>query len=143
MKKLITVALLGVVTACAAQTHAEAPTPSPPGAARFVAADTPQDAPDAFESSAVICEVRETRTERGLRLEAVARSDRAVDGSYDLVISTRNSSGSSDVTQGGPVVLLAGRSASLGFAEVPRGPYRATLILRDADSEICRLDRRS
>ncbi len=143
MKILILLAMLAQVTACAAQTQAEAPTPSPTSAARFVSADAPQAAREDFESSADICEMRETRTPQGLRLEAVALSDRTVDGSYELVISARNPGGTSDVSQAGQMVLVAGQRASLGITELPPGPYRATLILRDADGEICRLERRS
>ncbi|MFN7178321.1 curli-like amyloid fiber formation chaperone CsgH [Hyphomonas sp.] len=130
MYKLVTLSALALVSACTAQTQPVVYTAAPPVAA-------PAYSPRAA------CDIRTTRTPQGLRLEAVAQAGRAVYGSYDFMISAQSSSGSSDVNQGGPLELAAGRSATLGAAEIPRGRYRAVLTLRDAGGEVCRVVRKS
>ena len=143
MKRLMTVAALALVTACAAQARTEARTELPPSAAPVVVAEAARAAPEASPLPAVACDIRVTRTAHGLRLEAIAHADRSVHGSYDFVITAQGSGGSSDVTQGGPFDLAAGRSATVGVAEISHRRYRAVLTLSDADGEICRLERRS
>ncbi len=85
------------------------------------------------------CEIRETRTANGLRLEALAHAGYDLRADYTFEISAR----STDVTQGGPVDLAAGDSAVIGAAEIPRGAYRATLSLADGGGELCRRVRQS
>ena len=143
MMRLMTLSALALVTACAAQARTEAPTESPPSATPLVVAEAARIAPKASVASAVACDILATRTAHGLRLEAIAHADRSVHGAYDFVITAQGSGGSSDVTQGGPFDLAAGRSATVGVAEISRGRYRAVLTLSDADGELCRLERRS
>ncbi len=139
MKKLMTVAALALVTACAAQARTE----SQPANA-VAAPEAARVAPETRESSPVTCDIRATRTSHGVRLEAVARTDRALHGTYDFVITARSSSGTSDVTQGGPFDLATGGSATVGVGEISGVRYRVALTLSDADGEeLCHLERRS
>ncbi|MEQ9505099.1 MAG: curli-like amyloid fiber formation chaperone CsgH [Hyphomonas sp.] len=121
MKYAMIGAALALASACAAQTPPATHTVSEPGA----------------------CEIRETRTANGLRLEAVAHADYGLRADYTFKISAHSTDGSSDVTQGGPVDLVAGESAVIGGAEISRGRYRALLTLTDAAGELCRLERRA
>lgn len=143
MKNLMTVAALGLVTACAAQAPTGAQTETLLPAATLLAAETLRAAPGAAETFGATCDIRETRTPDGLRLEAIFQADQAVRGEYDFVITALSRGGSSDVTQGGAVNLAAGESAAVGAAEIPAGNYRAALTLSDAGGEICRVERRS
>jgi hypothetical protein len=126
MKYAMIGATLTLATACAAQTPPDMYTVSQPGATY----------PGA-------CEIRETRTENGVLLEAVAHADYGLRAEYDFVITAQSAGGSSDVTQGGQVDLAAGDSATVGTAEISQRRYRAVLTLNDADGELCRLERRS
>ena len=47
--------------------------------------------------SAGACEIRETRTPDGTRLEAVAHADRAIQGGYDFAITAQGSGGAGGV----------------------------------------------
>lgn len=143
MKRLMTVVALALVTACAAQARTEAHKDAPTPAASVVVADAMHAAPEASAPSSVSCDIRATRTAHGVRLEAVAHADRGAGGEYNFVITAQGSGGSSDVTQSGPFDLVAGKSATVGSAEISRGRYRAVLTLSDADGELCRLERRS
>ncbi len=142
MKTLITVAALAATAACAAQSPIAAYADPVPLVAREPVKDSIRTAYSGPVPSAV-CKIRETRTADGLRLEAVAVSDHLAQAEYEFSISSNASGGSSDVTQGGAVDLAAGRSATLGVAEIPRGRYRAVLTLNGPDGELCRLERRS
>lgn len=149
MKRLMIVAVLALVTACAAQARTETGhDASPPPAPVVVAAvrATPPEAgprePDA--PSGVRCDIRATRTAHGVRLEAIAHADRAGHGVYDFVITAHGSGGSSDVTQGGRFDMAAGASAAIGTAEISSARYRAVLTLSDpSGAALCRLERRS
>jgi len=143
MKNLMTVAALGLVTACAAQAPTGAQTETLLPAARVPAAEPLQASPGAPETLGATCDIRETRTAGGLRLEAIVQADQAVRGEYDFVITALSRGGSSDVTQGGAVNLAAGQGAVVGAAEIPAGSYRAALTLGDAGGELCRVEHRS
>lgn len=121
MKYAMIGATLALASACAAQTPPATHTVSEPGA----------------------CEIRETRTANGLRLEAVAYADYDLRVDYAFEITAHSADGSSDVVQSGPVDLAAGESAVIGAAEFSRGRYRALLTLTDASGELCRLERRA
>lgn len=127
MLKPMTLGALALVTACAAQSHAGVQTAAPAYLANGPAA----------------CKIRETKTLNGVRLEALIHADRSVYGDYDFVITAYNKGGSSDISQGGPVDLVAGERATVGSAEIPRGRYRAVLTLSDARGPLCNLERRS
>ncbi len=126
MKFALFVPAFALATACAAQTPPEIYTAYAPG-----------------QQYADACEIRETRTANGFQLQAIAHADYDLRADYDFVITAYSAGGSSDVTQGGPVDLAAGQSATLGAAEIPPGRYSATLTLTDADGELCRRIRRS
>lgn len=128
MMKFATVAALVLTTACAAQTQTPPYTDSRPYAPGY---------------SGVDCDIRTTRTPHGLQFEAIAHADWSVQGDYDFVITAESSGGSSDIAQAGPLDLRAGYSDTVGYAEVPRGRYRAVLTLSDAHGELCRSERRS
>lgn len=92
----------------------------------------------------VSCDVRATRTSRGVRFEATAFSDDHAVGDYEFVIAKRDRAGRSDIVQGGEFDLLAGETASLGSAEVSveRGAsYSARLVLHDAEGVACSAER--
>ncbi|MBA3069296.1 MAG: hypothetical protein FP825_12570 [Hyphomonas sp.] len=128
MMKRLTLAALGLVAACAAQPRND-----------VYAELLPATAPGFADIAA--CDIRETPTPQGVRIEAVAQAGEAVHGDYEFVISARGAGGASDVTQAGPLDLAAGEAATVGSAELPQGHYRATLTLRDAAGELCHLER--
>lgn len=107
---------LALVSACAVQTQSQAHTLSHAGA----------------------CEIRETLTPRGVRLDAIAHADYALRGDYAFTVTARGDANASDITQAGPVDLAAGESATVGTTEIPDGAYRATLTLTDTAGELCR-----
>lgn len=134
-------AALALVTACAAQTPASLHTVSSAESGPVLFAEAqPGERGWADTSAALSCDIRATRTSRGLRLEAVAHAERAVHGTYDFTITAQGAGGSSDVAQGGLVDLVPGQRAALGVAEIPDGPFRAVLTLTDAGGELCRLE---
>lgn len=128
MMKRLTLASLGLVAACAAQTRND-----------MYAELLPATAPGFVDIAA--CDIRETATPQGVRLEAVVQAGEAVRGNYEFVISARGAGGTSDVTQGGPLDLSPGEVATVGSAELPQGHYRATLTLSDEAGELCHLER--
>jgi hypothetical protein len=136
-------AALAMVTACAAPMDTETRAVSPQYISPVLAPEVVRAAPGTSESSAVTCDIRETKTKRGLRLEAIVQADRSVHGTYDFVVTAQSSGGSSDVTQGGPLQLAAGQNATVGAAEIPSGRYRAVLLLGNAGGDLCNLERRS
>lgn len=92
----------------------------------------------------VSCDVRATRTARGVRFEATAFSNGNAVGDYEFVIAKRDRAGRSDIVQGGEFDLVAGETASLGSAEVSveRGAsYTAQVVMRDADGVACSAER--
>jgi len=131
MWKPITLGALALVTACAAQSYTGVQTVSP----AYQASGPGAPAAD--------CRIRETPTPQGMRLEAAVKTDHAVYGDYDFTITSYSSGGSSDIMQGGPVDLLAGERTKVGSADIPRGRYRAVLVLSDADGALCSAERRS
>lgn len=127
MLKPITLGALALVTACAGQSYAGVQTAAP-----------------GYQAKApVACKIRETKTPNGVRVEALIHADRSVYGDYDFVITAYNRGGSSDISQGGPVDLVAGERATVGSAEIPRGRYRAVLTLSDTRGPLCDIERRS
>jgi hypothetical protein len=124
MLKLASLAVMAALTACAAQTQ------TPPHAAYPAHAG-------------VRCDIYATRTANGTRLEAVAQADRRLRGNYDFVITAGGSGGSSDIGQSGPVDLSAGRSGTIGLAEISNRHYRAVLTISDVDGVVCRREIRS
>lgn len=143
MMKSATTAALILVTGCAAQTQTPSYTelaPPPPAYAGEPARAVP---PAPLPAPGVDCDIRTSRTAHGLQIRAVAHAGRPVHGEYDFVITALGSGGSSDISQGGPLHLSAGQSDTVGYAEIPRGRYRAVLTLSDADGELCRSERRS
>ncbi|WP_353256567.1 curli-like amyloid fiber formation chaperone CsgH [Hyphomonas sp.] len=142
MKTLITVAALAAITACAAQSPIAAYADPAPLVAHPPIKDSVRTG-FAEPVPYAACKIRATRTADGLRLEAIAQSDQFVPVAYEFSISSNAPGGASDVTQGGEVDLVSGRSATLGVAEIPRGRYRAVLTIDGPDGELCRLERRS
>jgi len=132
MLRMMTLSLLALSAACAAQARTEA-APAPAPAARI----------EAQAPASAACDIRETRTSQGLRLEAVVHARTALRAEYGFSVEAKGSGGTSNVTQGGPFEAAAGVSTTVGAVDISRGRYRATLTVRDADGEICRLERRS
>lgn len=143
MIRLMTAAALALLTACAAQPRAEAHTDAPPSDGRVLVAEHGRSSSTSYVSPAVTCDIRATRTAQGLRVEAIAHASREVRGEYEFALTAQGRGGSSDITQGGPFDVAAGRSATIGSAEISRGRFRAVLTLRDADGELCHLERQS
>ncbi|MDX2237938.1 MAG: curli-like amyloid fiber formation chaperone CsgH [Hyphomonadaceae bacterium] len=142
-KQLLALSALCAAMAC---TAAAKPAIESPHAARAPILAAPADAAVVVPAhyapgSAASCDVRARRTANGVEITAFARSDRAVWGDYDLVITKTGPNGASDVTQGGDFSLRPGAAARLGTAEfsLERGArYRARLVLSDSHGEICR-----
>jgi hypothetical protein len=92
------------------------------------------------------CDIRVSRTGRGVAITPVAMADRSITGEYDLVLTKDGVSGSSDATQGGPFSVRAGETLKLGETELSLGRrdhYRVVLTLSDGGREICRREVRS
>jgi hypothetical protein len=103
-------------------------------------AAAPHYDPDGF-AAALSCDVTAEPTARGVLIEAHAYAHEDVDGEFDLVITKSGGGGSSDVNQGGALVLAAGAEETLGQTElsVERGALvTARLVVRDAQGELCR-----
>ncbi len=141
MKPMI-FAALALTSACAARTPNEVQAVSPTSIAPALGIEAARTSPAKPEPSAA-CDIRETKTAKGVRLEAVARSDQALRGTYDFVVTAQTSGGLSDISQGGEIDLAARQQATVGSAEIPRGRYRAVLTLRDATGELCSSERTS
>ena len=127
-KHVFAIAALSALTACAAAAQPET------NSAR-VLTEAVADAG---------CEVRFTPTSHGLRIEALAQSERS--GEYELVVSKDGPSGTSEIVQGGPIAVADAAEIVLSASEfgVERGDrYSARLVLRDDDGVFCRADRRS
>ncbi|SLN70258.1 curli-like amyloid fiber formation chaperone CsgH [Roseisalinus antarcticus] len=95
--KLIAVATAtAITTACAV----------PLGAATGGAEDAP-----------VSCALTVTEAGRMVSVEGVVQARKAVSGSYSFDLRTSGSGGSATIRQGGPLVLSAGESATLGQSQ--------------------------
>lgn len=108
--------------------------------ASFAARAVPHYDPDGF-AEALSCDVTAEPTARGVLIEAHAFAHQDVDGEFDLVITKSGGGGSSDVSQGGALVLAAGDEELLGQTElsVERGSrVTARLVVRDGQGELCR-----
>lgn len=136
-------ATLALVSACSANalpgTDAIAPAP-----VEIAHAAPSRDVP-VMHAAAMRCAVTTAPVPRGLRVDAVAYAGAAFDGDFDVRIRTAGPHGESDVVQNGPVRLARGETATLGTTEVSAGrraQTRVTFTLRDADGEVCRVDRK-
>ena len=142
MSRLLSLLAASALAACSATANVEA------GASHALADETPilaEPAPAETAAADASCDIRAVRTANGLRLEPVVRAPGALDGEYDFVVSKDGPSGSSDITQGGEFSLDGG-ATSLGGAEFSltrRDQYRARLVVRDSQGELCRSSRRS
>lgn len=139
MKPMI-FAALALTSTCAVQTPTNLSTLSPTSIAP-ARVNEASGAASAMPEPSAACEIRETETANGVRLEAAAQSDRAWRGTYDFVVTAQTSGGSSDISQGGQIELAARQQAIVGSAVIPRGRYRAVLTLRDGSGELCRSKR--
>lgn len=134
-KLFLSAAVAAILGACAAAAPASV-SAAPPHT---------QTVAEATKDTGVSCAIRATRTAHGLRLEPVATSAKAFAGDYEFTLAKNGGGGSSDVSQGGPFSVEAGRSLTLGASEISLGKdghLRATLVVRNADGEICRTDYR-
>lgn len=112
----------------------------PPAAAPRVIAPEPL-APPAVVRANFTCDIDVVRTPNGIRITPVVRADRTLNGEYSLVITKTGTSGSSDISQGGPFDAASGERVKLGASEISfaRGDkYRAVLKVRADGREICR-----
>lgn len=112
----------------------------PPAPAPRVIAPEPL-APPAVVRANFTCDIDVIRTPNGIRITPVVRADRKLNGEYSLVITKTGSSGSSDISQGGPFDAARGERVKLGASEISfaRGDkYRAVLKVRADGREICR-----
>ncbi len=122
----------------------EAAPPAPMAAPRAESSSRQAQAAPAHHEvhyAPVTCEIRSRRTTNGVLIQARAFADHDVAAEYDLVITKDGAGGSADISQGGPVDLVAGTSATLGENEisVERGArVRAVLTLRDDGGQLCR-----
>lgn len=148
-KSLFTAAALAVLMACAAPAQSE---PSAQSAAAVPSEAIAQAEPVAAPPEPVVqvatyqapdavqCAVLLTRTSGALAIEAVASANYDFAGEYDLVVTKRGRSGSSDISQGGEIDAAAGEDVTLASSEFnfERGDrYSARLVLRDRDGVVC------
>lgn len=142
-KSILIAAALATITACAA---AAGPSPAPAPLAHEAALPDRPAATPASHHAAVWCDVRETPTRNGVRFDAVAQSPYPARGDYSFIITRTDSSGSSDIEQGGGYDLAPDERAILGTAEISigrGGRYRAVLVLDDGRETVCRQEVRS
>lgn len=148
MTRLVMIAaLLGLTVACAAASEPSAATPPPaepaameaapalpPGASAPEVQLAQYDAPAPHYGAPVSCAIERVPTLRGVRLEARADGfDPADLLEYEFVVTRRGSGGSSDIMQSGEV-----SEPMLGAVDFDAGGrWRAELILRDAEGEVC------
>jgi hypothetical protein len=130
-------AALGACSAAAQRSNAAIELAPAPAA---VEAAAPVAAPAAYEAAVATCDIRVRNTENGVRIQGRAFADTDIDGEYELTITTSGAN-QSEISQAGPVSLVAGRSATFGESEISLGRgsrLRAVLTLSDADGRICR-----
>ncbi|TVP73254.1 MAG: hypothetical protein EA339_03975 [Rhodobacteraceae bacterium] len=97
------------------------------GAACTAGLTTPEK--ERTDPNALVCELHISNTTRGVTLRAEARSQRAVEGHYELAIDQRSGAGRATIRQGGPFALQAGERATLSQSDLAG---RA----RDLDAEL-------
>ncbi len=139
-RQVFALAALGALAACSAAADPRTDTAT---SAALVAEATAAMGPAVPGLS---CEVRLTPTRGGLRIEALAHSGEAFSGEYELVVTKTGTSGSSDITQGGPIEIRDSAELILGAAEfgLDRGDhYQARLSLRGESGATCTDQRRS
>lgn len=89
----------------------------------------------------VSCTVKAEPTSQFLRLQALARADRDLQGQYSLLVSKRSETGSSQNAQSGDFALSAGSETILSTLTLDRsalGHYEAKLVLTwDQGSTSC------
>ncbi|MDX2309500.1 MAG: curli-like amyloid fiber formation chaperone CsgH [Hyphomicrobium sp.] len=92
-------------------------------------------------TSGVSCEIRATKSNAGVDLEAVVTSAKATTGTYKLMVSHSGVGGASDIEQAGDFTLEAGETAVVGEASVGGADVvRAKLsVSTAAGSANCRL----
>ena len=141
--RIAVLTVLAVVTACSASAG--------PYATPYVARVTESPAPSAEVAATVparagaTCDIRTTRTTRGVRIDAVAHTQRAFTGTYELLVRRSGGANASDIVQQGPVDLAPGGDVTLASSEIGaahRGRTDITLTLRDANGVVCHLERR-
>lgn len=137
--KLAAFAALLSLAACSASAQQEEYFAPAPTVAAHVAPAAHVEA--SYRGASVTCDVTARRTSNGMLIEAHAFADRGVNGEYSLTITKTGRAGSSDISQGGALSLVAGEEATLGQNEisVERGArVRALLTIHDDRGEICR-----
>jgi hypothetical protein len=142
--KLIAAAAFAALAAgCGATASSAQPAPQAP---REVPASQSVHVSEAPPVASVDCDIRVTRSSRGVSLRGVAHAHASIDGDYSFVITKSGGGGSSDISQGGAFDLMPGAEAVLGSADLSmeRGArWRAVLTLERAGVEICRREARS
>ena len=140
--RIAVLTVLALVTACNASagpyTTPYATNPPSPSAPAAIAAALPAHA-DAS------CDIRTTRTAHGVRIDAVAHTQRSLTGRYELLVRSSGGANASDIVQQGPVDLAPGAVVTLASSEIGaahRGHTDITLTLRDANGVVCHLERR-
>ncbi len=152
-----TLSMLAALTALAACTaaartdasvHPSDTTPMPTAPEVIVAAPEIIAAPSLtqparYDDAAPIvsCDIRTRRTANGVLIEARAFADRDIAGEYDLAITKSGGGNTSEISQGGPLDIIAGSTVTLGQNELsvePGARLRAVLTLRDESGELCR-----
>lgn len=93
-----------------------------------------------YEPASAVCDIVIRRTSHGALIEALVESDTSLDAEYSFDLDVSGSAGSSQISQGGEVILDAGDSAVVAQNEISlnrnsRG--RAELTVFDEDGEVC------
>jgi PBP1b-binding outer membrane lipoprotein LpoB len=93
-----------------------------------------------YQQASAMCDIVIRRTSNGALIEALVESDTSLDAEYSFDLDVSGSAGSSQISQGGEVILDAGDSAVVAQNEISlnrnsRG--RAELTVFDEDGEVC------
>jgi len=87
------------------------------------------------------CEIIVDRTPHGVHVTPVFNASGPISGAYRLVITKTGASGSSDISQGGPLDAGRGDRISLSASEFSLehgATFRAVLTITEGGREICR-----
>ena len=88
----------------------------------FVAAGVNWSTAMTDDAGPIACAIRGIESSDGLRLEAVVTAKQRAKGAFELVVSTRGSGGTSDVTQAGDFDVGGGEELAVGEVSVGSGP---------------------
>ncbi|WP_137135796.1 curli-like amyloid fiber formation chaperone CsgH [Rhizobium sp. FKY42] len=83
------------------------------------------------------CELRVTKSGGNITLEALAFSDKSIEGTYRLMVDRSGQGGNSVIQQGGPFNVDAAKASSLGLVSLGTGSsYDARLEVKGGGTSV-------